>query len=122
MSLAASSFADATRVAATRPELLRAMCEGNREALVGVMDESLGLLGVARGSLSSTGQLAKITENGHAARMAFEHRGSGLTQVSMFGEDLLDQLLAVGASGGHVSALTRSGSGLKVTGWFPDEK
>ena len=29
-SLAASSFADGTRVAGTRPELIRAMCEGNR--------------------------------------------------------------------------------------------
>ncbi len=42
LSLAASSFADATRVAGTRPELIRAMCETNREALIEAMDDALG--------------------------------------------------------------------------------
>src|SRR5664279_2683103 len=49
LALAASSFADGTRVAGTRPELVRAMCETNREELIGALDDALGLLGVARG-------------------------------------------------------------------------
>ncbi len=49
LALAASSFADGTRVAGTRPELIRAMCEANRAALIGAMDEVLGILGVGAG-------------------------------------------------------------------------
>ena len=67
LSLAASSFADATRVAGTRPELIRAMCETNRDALIDAMDDALGIMGVARGSLASTGSLFKIAEAGHLA-------------------------------------------------------
>jgi len=40
LSLAASSFADGTRVAGTRPELVRAMCETNREELIGALDDA----------------------------------------------------------------------------------
>ena len=72
LSLAASSFADGTRVAGTRPELIRAMCETNREALVDALDDALGLMGVARGSLASTGSLLKLAEGGHLARGQFD--------------------------------------------------
>ncbi len=72
LSLAASSFADATRVAGTRPELIRAMCETNRDALIDAMDDALGIMGVARGSLASTGSLFKIAEAGHLARSRFD--------------------------------------------------
>ena len=120
--LAASSFADGTRVAGTRPELIRAMCEGNRDALIDALDDALGLLGVARGSLASTGSLNKITEGGHQARQAFVHRGSDLLPVSLTGDDLADQLLAVGAAGGHVTGVTRSAGGLVVRAWYPDER
>ncbi|MDT7710661.1 MAG: prephenate dehydrogenase, partial [Pseudonocardiales bacterium] len=40
LSLAAGSFADGTRVAGTRPELVLAMCEGNRDALLGAVDDA----------------------------------------------------------------------------------
>jgi prephenate dehydrogenase len=121
MSLAASSFADGTRVAGTRPALIRAMCENNRTALIDAMDDALGILGVARGSLASTGSLLKIADAGHRARTQFEHRTDGLSPVTMAGEDLLDQLLAVGAAGGHISAVERGPDGLRVQGWYPDE-
>jgi hypothetical protein len=39
------SFADGTRVAGTRPELVLAMCEGNRDALLAAVDDALGRLG-----------------------------------------------------------------------------
>ena len=45
LALAASSFADGTRVAGTRPELVLAMCEGNRDALLAAVDDALGRLG-----------------------------------------------------------------------------
>ncbi len=121
MSLAASSFADGTRVAATRPELIRAMCETNRDALVRAVDDALGILGVARGSLASTGALRKLTEGGHDSRTVFESRGQDLEAVTLSGDDLVDQLLAVGSSGGHVSAIERTGDGLVVSAWFPGE-
>lgn len=68
LALAASSFADGTRVAGTRPELVLAMCEGNRDALLGAVDDALGRLGAMRGSLASTGGLAATVAAGHAGR------------------------------------------------------
>lgn len=121
LSLAASSFADATRVAGTRPELIRAMCEGNRKALIVAMDDVLGILGVARGSLASTGSLQKITSGGHEARAAFDHRHAGLTPMTLSGEDLIDQLISVGSAGGHVRAIEGSGTGIQVHVRYPHE-
>ena len=121
LSLAASSFADGTRVAGTRPPLIRAMCETNRSALVDAVDDALGILGVARGSLASTGSLTKLTDAGHDARTRFDRRGTDLSEVTLDGEDLVDQLLAVGAAGGHVSAVRLTDTGPSVTAWYPDE-
>jgi prephenate dehydrogenase len=120
LSLAASSYADATRVAGTRPELIRAMCETNRDALIDAMDDALGIMGVARGSLASTGSLFKIAEAGHHARAEFDRRADNLGAVTLDGDDLIDQLLAVGAAGGHVTGLQRTGSGLVISAWYPD--
>ncbi len=69
LALAASSFADGTRVAGTRPELVLAMCEGNRHALLAAVDDALGRLGAMRGALASTGGLAATVRAGHAGRM-----------------------------------------------------
>jgi prephenate dehydrogenase len=69
LALAASSFADGTRVAGTRPELVLAMCEGNRDALLAAVDDALGRLGAMRGALASTGGLAGTVRAGHAGRM-----------------------------------------------------
>ena len=120
LSLAASSFADGTRVAGTRPELIRAMCETNREALVDALDDALGLMGVARGSLASTGSLLKLTEGGHQARGQFDARGSGLEPMTLSGDDLGEQLLAVGAAGGYVTGLSGAGADLRVQARYPD--
>lgn len=121
LSLAASSFADATRVAGTRPELIRAMCETNREALIDAMDDALGILGVARGSLASTGSLLKIAEAGHRARAALDSRSDQLVEVTLAGDDLIDQLLSVGAAGGHVHGMERGDNGLSVRAFYPDQ-
>lgn len=122
LSLAASSFADGTRVAGTRPELIRAMCEGNRDALVEALDDALGLIGVARGSLASTGSLRKLTDGGHAARLDFEARGAGLEPLVLSGDDLIDQLLAVGSAGGHVTGLRGSIEDLRIDVQYPDRE
>lgn len=68
LTLAAGSFADATRVMDTRPELVLAMCEGNRAGLLPAVDDALGRLGAARGSLASTGGLAATVNAGYRAR------------------------------------------------------
>lgn len=120
LSLAASSFADGTRVAGTRPELIRAMCEGNRDALVEALDDALGLIGVARGSLASTGSLRKLTDAGHAARGEFEARANGLVPLTLSGDDLIDQLLAVGAAGGDVTGLRGPVDDLRIDVRYPD--
>lgn len=121
LSLAASSYADATRVAGTRPALIRAMCETNREALIDALDDALGIMGVARGSLASTGSLLKIAEAGHQARAEFDQRADELAAVTLDGDELTDQLLAVGAAGGHVSGVQRTDDGLTVSAWYPAE-
>lgn len=70
--LAAGSFADGTRVMDTRPELVTAMCEGNRAGLLTALDDALGRLGAARGSLASTGGLAATVNAGHAGRARWQ--------------------------------------------------
>lgn len=52
-SLAAGSFRGATRVAGTEPELVRAMCETNADAVVKTLDEIIPLLQEARESLAA---------------------------------------------------------------------
>lgn len=121
LGLAAGSFADGTRVAGTRPELIRVMCETNAGPLVAVLDEVLALLGVARASLASTGSAATLAQRGHAARLAFDQRFADLRPTTLAGEDLIEQLLAVGAAGGYVTGLTRTGTGFQVSAMYPDE-
>jgi prephenate dehydrogenase len=115
LSLAAGSFADGSRVAGTRPELIRAMLEGNREALIDASDDALGILGVARASLASTGSLERISTGGNAARVAYDHRDDGLTEFEFVDPRAAD-LVAIGAAGGHLNALTQTDSGRTVRG------
>lgn len=108
MSLAAGSYTDGTRVAATRPELVRAMTEGNREALLPVLDDALGRLGATRGSLASTGGLAATINAGHEGAQALAasreaHRAE--VQVSLSAADARSGLTALGERGGRITAL-----------------
>lgn len=108
LALAASSFGDGTRVAGSRPELVRAMCEGNRAALLDAVDDALGRLGAARGSLASTGSLAVTINAGHAARerlLALRTASHEHVQVDLGEPDALDTLLAYGSAGGRVVSL-----------------
>lgn len=121
LTLAAGSFRDGTRVARTRPELVRAMCETNAHYLIDAMDEALAQLGVARGSLASSGSLAKIAGAGFLAREAFDHRFDDLVPVTLTGDDMIDQLLSVGAVGGYVTDVVDGGDGWEVAALFPDD-
>ncbi|MGH3918231.1 MAG: prephenate dehydrogenase [Pseudonocardiaceae bacterium] len=110
MALGAGSFTDGTRVAGSRPELVRAMCEGNRDALLGAVDDALGRLGAARGSLASTGALDATVRAGHLARRAFDAARDDTVHIDTVHVDLaapgaLTQLREIGRSGGRVIAL-----------------
>lgn len=120
LALAAGSFTDVTRVAATPVDTVRAMCESNPSHLIDAMDEALAQLGVARGSLASSGSLAKLIEAGHAGRAALAARADGLRPVTLRAPDLAEQLLAVGAAGGHVTGLSGSGGEPEVAAMYPD--
>jgi prephenate dehydrogenase len=108
LALAAGSFGDGTRVAGTRPELVRAMCEGNRGPLLDAVDDALGRLGAARGALASTGSLGATVEAGHRGWRALdEHRKAGRSEVriDLSAPDAKEALLALGARGGRVTGL-----------------
>jgi prephenate dehydrogenase len=100
LALAAGSFADGTRVMDTRPELVLAMCEGNRDALLGAVDDALGRLGAMRGALASTGGLTATVTAGHAARQrwaaARSHREA---RVALTGRAPLVTLRRLGREG-----------------------
>jgi prephenate dehydrogenase len=100
LALAASSFADGTRVAGTRPELVLAMCEGNRDALLAAVDDALGRLGVMRGALASTGGLAATVNAGYQARQRWAATREPLAErVRLHGPEVLAELRALGRRG-----------------------
>ncbi|HEY4020706.1 MAG TPA: prephenate dehydrogenase [Pseudonocardiaceae bacterium] len=108
LDLAAGSFRDGTRVAGSRPELVRAMCEGNRVALLDAVDDALGRLGAARGSLASSGSLAVTIDAGHRAGeclLAQRAARRDRIQVDLGESDVLDTLRSYGSAGGRVVAL-----------------
>src|SRR5207248_771428 len=108
-SLAAGSYRDGTRVAGSSPALVRAMTEGNRDALLPVLDEALGRLGAARGSLASTGGLAATINAGHEGAQTYassqdvEHAG---VQISLAAPDAREGLIALGERGGRITAVS----------------
>ncbi|MGH3942204.1 MAG: prephenate dehydrogenase [Pseudonocardiaceae bacterium] len=115
LALGAGSFTDGTRVAGSPPDLVRAMCEGNSGALLPALDDALGRLGAARGSLASTGGLAATIRTGHLARRAFDAARNGITHgdpvhgdtlhVDLDAAGALERLREIGRAGGRVVAL-----------------
>jgi prephenate dehydrogenase len=104
--LAAGSFRDVTRVAATPPELVRAMCEGNAEQLLPVLDRTIELLQQARTGLVSRESVAGLVDDGHAARARYDgfwrYDIAGIT----VGEDnWRDALAAAGRAGGVIRSV-----------------
>lgn len=106
MALGAGSFTDGTRVAASNPDLVRAMCEGNRDGLLDAVDDALGRLGAARGSLASTGALEATLRAGHRARQAFDIARNGMhhdtVTVEITAAGAMAQLRELAQQGGRV--------------------
>lgn len=98
--LAAGSFRDATRVAGTAPELVRAMCEANTSQLVPAADRVIELLARARDSLAHNGSVADLVDQGHAARVRYESfPRSDVVAVAVGADGWRQQLAAAGRAG-----------------------
>lgn len=110
--LAAGSFRDATRVAATAPDLVRAMCEGNSQELLTAADRVIELLNRARDSLARHSSVAELVEAGHAARVRYDSfPRSEIFHVVVGEENWREELAAAGRAGGVIrSALPSRGS------------
>lgn len=101
--LAAGSFRDGTRVAATAPDLVRAMCEANAEQLTVMLDRALDLLTRARSSLVNTTSVAELVETGHAARTRYESFQRPQIMTTVIGAiGWRDELAAEGRAGGVI--------------------
>ncbi|MCW2731968.1 MAG: prephenate dehydrogenase [Mycobacterium sp.] len=102
-SLAAGSFRDGTRVAATAPELVRAMCEANAGPVKSALDRAIELLSRARDGLAATGSVAELVESGHAARMRYDGFDRPQILTIGIGEDgWRQELAAAGRAGGVI--------------------
>lgn len=108
LALAAGSFADGTRVAGTRAELVLAMCDGNRAALLDAVDDALGRLGAARGALASTGGLTATIRAGNEARAALvslRDTPAEELRIDLTNQEAFDDLRSLGSGGGRVLRL-----------------
>lgn len=110
--LAAGSFRDGTRVAATAPDLVRAMCEANADELLPVVDRTLELLNHAREALAENRPLTDLVETGHAARVRYDSFSRPEIVTVVIGENRWrEDLAAAGRAGGVIrSALPALGS------------
>jgi len=125
LALGAGSFRDATRVAGSRPELVAALWQGNRAAMLDVLDDLLARLAAARVAIEAEeGDLRALAEQGRAARArweaaggprAGEHPPSGELRVPADRlEQLLEPLLALGRAGGAVTAVEQDAGSVVV--------
>jgi prephenate dehydrogenase len=104
--LAAGSFRDVTRVAATAPELVRAMCETNADQVLPVLDRTIELLSRASTALAQSGSVADLVGGGHAARTRYD----GFSRYEIVGIAIGDdnwrqQLAAAGRAGGVIRSV-----------------
>jgi prephenate dehydrogenase len=101
--LAAGSFRDGTRVAATAPDLVRAMCEANSEQLHGALDRAIDVLTRARDHLRAGQSVAELVEGGHAARMRYDSFSRPeIITVTVGAEKWREELAAEGRAGGVI--------------------
>lgn len=101
--LAAGSFRDGTRVAATAPDLVRAMCEANSDNLLTQLDRAIELLTQAREHLAAQTSVADLVEAGHAARVRYDSFGRpDIIHVTIGAENWRDELAAAGRAGGVI--------------------
>lgn len=106
LSLAAGSFRDGTRVAATRPELVRAMCEANDAALLEAIDDAAARLSAARESLRSTSSVADVIDEGYRARVRLDTLvRHSITGVDFASAEVMARLREAGRAGGALRIL-----------------
>ena len=110
--LAAGSFRDGTRVAATAPDLVRAMCEANAAELTVMLDRAMELLSQARSSLVEAQSVAELVDGGHAARVRYDNFPRPQIMTTTIGADgWREELAAQGRAGGVIrSALPVRGT------------
>ena len=110
--LAAGSFRDGTRVAATAPDLVRAMCEANADHVLPVLERTLDLLTQARDALAAKMPVSDLVEAGHAARVRYDSFGRPeIVTIVVGAEKWREELAAAGRAGGVIrSALPALGS------------
>ncbi len=100
--LAAGSFRDGSRVAATAPDLVRAMCEANSAQLLPVLEQALRLLSDARDQLAESGPVSDLVEAGHAARIRYDGFSPSQIVSTVIGADGWRGELAAAARAGGV--------------------
>ncbi|MEV6489029.1 prephenate dehydrogenase/arogenate dehydrogenase family protein [Actinoplanes sp. NPDC051633] len=104
--VAAGSFRDGTRVAATRPELIAAMCGGNAPAVLAALDEvrkNLDALGTALSAPDPAGALRPLLAPTSAARSAWPPVPGDQAELPI----RRDVLLRLGRVGGWVTEVDR---------------
>jgi prephenate dehydrogenase len=104
LTLAAGSFRDGTRVAASPPSLTAAMCGGNADAVRAALDAVLDSLGTAREALDADDPIAALVpwlKSGAAARTAWPPAPSEPATLPVDA----DVLLRLGRAGGWVCAV-----------------
>ncbi|MGH3731652.1 MAG: prephenate dehydrogenase [Micromonosporaceae bacterium] len=102
--LAAGSYRDGTRVAASRPPLVAAMCGGNVDAVRPALDELIDRLGDARRRLDSADPVASLTEwlaAGHRARTGWPPQPGPAAALPV----TVAALLQLGRDGGWLTAV-----------------
>ncbi|HCT75500.1 MAG TPA: prephenate dehydrogenase/arogenate dehydrogenase family protein [Micromonosporaceae bacterium] len=116
LTLAAGSFRDGTRVAATRPELVAAMCGGNAEAVRVALDAVRERLDQAAKALDQGDPVRAVREwaaDGHTARHAWPPDPGRPEEVPVNAETLL----RLGRAGGWITTVAPDRR--TVTGFLP---
>jgi prephenate dehydrogenase len=114
-SLAAGSFRDGTRVAASPPSLIGAICGGNAGPVLDALDTVLGELAGARAALGQAEPIAAVTAwatPAHDARVRWPATPGEPRQLPLTREGLL----ALGEAGGWVTEIAADGRTATVVG------
>lgn len=116
LTLAAGSFRDGTRVAASRPELVAAMCGGNAPAVAEALDTLRSRLEQASDALAGRdpiGAIRRWAQEGHAVRGAWPPDPGRPQQVPVEAATLL----RLGRAGGWITKVEPDRR--NVTGFLP---